>query len=512
MRKLGTSDVWNFAGRALPAAAFLCGGLMSLMIALVSWLCLAGETAPFAFAVLYLAAGLAVAAATVFLCRIVPVRNEIRFCILLAAAAFMVRGLFVLLVPTEPVSDFGLLYGAAQQLARGNNILNDTPYFQRWAYQSGFVAWMALWIRLFGADVFFFQMTNCLFGAGCAVLVYLLARRFASPQGAGAAGILYLIYPGSIVLAPVLTNQHLSELLLLAALYVVTGGEVRTKTRLLRGMAAGLLLTLSNVIRPSAIVAVAAVLAMLVLTLFRWKELGRRGLMAATAGTLSVTVAYFLTSRGLSWLVQAAGLHQGGLANYVPEWKFVLGFNQETSGAYSNADADIVFASDSIAQANEAARLLLKERLSELSPVRLLKLFLRKIRAMWGCFEPTYWTLTQNVTDLYAGRGQGEALAWWQSKVVRFFSGIYIADSLLIAAGCVRAAVRPVKRQGAALLPALTALAFFCAQLLIEVQPRYRTLLFAAALPLAAIGVDWLAEICGKLVSSRKEKRKETRS
>lgn len=502
--------MWAFSGRFLPAAALVCGGIMGLWIALVNWNCLAEQTAPAVFAGVYLTAGLAVAAAVVFLCRIVPAGNGVRFCICLAAAAFAVRGLFVLLIPAEPVSDFQILYDAACELARGNNVMNGSNYFQWWSYQSAFVAWMALWIRLFGADVFFFQMTNCLCGAGCAVLVYALARRFASPQGARAAGVLYLLYPGSVVLAPVLTNQHLSELLLLAALYVVTGGEDLIKTRLLRGAAAGVLLALSNAVRPSAVVAAAAVLAALLLTLLRWKELGRSGLLAAAAGALSAAAVYFLVTRGASWLVQATGLNRYGLGNNVPQWKFILGLNGESGGMFNWSDSEAVFLHDGLAQIQEAAQRLLEERLSELSPGRLLDLFQRKVKTMWGDFEPASWAITQNVADGYAARGQAELLEWWHSKLERLSSGILIANSLLAAAGCIRAAWKKEKGREAVLLLALTALAYFCAHLLIEVQSRYRTLLFAVAMPLTAIGADWLGSLAGRLLKRRKEKRKET--
>lgn len=356
MKKNRTDNIWEFLGRNLPTTAYQCGGVMSLSIALAGWLCLAKETAPFAFAFLYLAAGTGVVLASVALCRTAPAKSGLRFCICLAAAAFAVRWVFVLLIPSEPVSDFQLMHYAACELARGNNILNDMPYFQRWAYQSGFVAWMALWIRLFGADVFFFQTINCLFGAGCAVLVCALARRFASPQGARAAGILYLIYPGSIVLAPVLTNQHLSELLLLVSVYVATGEGDRMKTRLLRGAAAGLLLALSDAIRPSAVVVMSAVLAVSALELLRWKELGRRGLLPVAAGALALAAACVLSREALSWLVRVTGLNCCGLVNNVPQWKFILGLNPENSGGYSRADENIVFAYDQMTQIREAAR------------------------------------------------------------------------------------------------------------------------------------------------------------
>lgn len=510
MRRPGNAKAWELAGRFLPAAALVCGGIMCLLIALVSGLNLARETAPFLFAAFYVTVGLAVAAAVVLLCRTVPAGNGIRFCICLAVTAFAVRGLFVLLVPAEPVSDFQIMYDAARELARGNNVMNDGGYFQWWSYQSAFVAWMALWIRLFGAGVGFFQMMNCLCGAGCAVLVYALAGRFASPQGARAAGVLYLLYPGSIFLAPVLTNQHLSELLLLVALYIVTGGENDLRARVFRGGAAGLVLALSNAVRPSAVVVVLAVLALLVLELIRWKELGRSGLLPAAAGALAVAVVYFLAGEGLSLLVRATGLNRNGLTNNVPQWKFILGLNQESNGRYSSADSERVLDAGSIAQVQEAARQLLEERLAALTPGRLPALLLRKIRTMWGNFEPIWWAVTQNVADSYAARGQTGLLIWWQSKLERLSGGMNIASSLLIAAGCIRAAWNQEKGREAVLLLTLTALAYFCVHLLIEVQERYRTLLFAAALPLAAVGADWLWSFAGRFLPRGKEKRKET--
>ena len=510
MKQRKIDGLFAFSGKYLPAAVLVCGGAMGLLIALVGLLYLARETAPSVFVVFYLAAGLAMAAAAVLICRIVPAKNEVRFCVCLTVAAFAVRGLFVLLVPSEPIADFQRMYQLACELARGNNGLNDNFYFQWWPYQSAFVVWMAFWVKLFGADVFFFQMTNCLFGAGCTVLVYALARRFASLQGARTAGILYLLYPGSILLAPVLTNQHLSELLLLSSLYIVTGGKEDLRSRVFRGGAAGLVLALSNVIRPSAVVALLAVLALLILESLRWKELGKPGLLSMAAGALTFAAVYFLTGEGLSFLVMATGLNQYGLTDNVPLWKFILGLNQESGGTFSQADRVRVLDAGSLAQIQEAARQLLEERLAALTPGRLLMLLLRKLRTMWGAFEPTYWVMTQNVTDAYAARGQLEALTWWQNKLVRISSGISIAGSLLIAAGCIRAAWKKEKGREAALLLSLTALVYFCAHLLIEVQERYRTLLFAVALPLAALGADQVAEWCGRLWKRRKEKRKET--
>ena len=52
----------------------------------------------------------------------------------------------------------------------------------------------------------------------------------------------------------------------------------------------------------------------------------------------------------------------------------------------------------------------------------------------------------------------------------------------------------------AAQVLALTALAYFGVHLLIEVQVRYRLLMYALAFPLSAAGLDWLWAVKSKLI------------
>lgn len=225
---------------------------------------------------------------------------------------------------------------------------------------------------------------------------------------------------------------------------------------------------------------------------------------------MAAVAVYILATRGMSWLVQVTGINQNGLTNQVPMWKFVLGLNAESKGGWNAADDAVVFAADQLAENQAAARRLLEERLAELPPGRLLALFWEKIKGMWGDFEATHWTFTAGVTETYAARGQAGILSWTLPKAVRLASGFAIANCLLVAAGCIRAALKKERCREAVLLLTLTALAYFCVHLFIENQRRYRTLLFAVVLPLTAIGADWLAESCGRLWVRLREKRKET--
>src|SRR5699024_5763231 len=110
----------------------------------------------------------------------------------------------------QPVQDFKTMYDAACQLARGSREYLQTDYFYNWAYQTGFVAYEALVVRLFGEGLLPLQVLNAVWMAGTGCLVYGIARRFLPETGAMAASLLYALYPGPYFLAAVLTNQHIA--------------------------------------------------------------------------------------------------------------------------------------------------------------------------------------------------------------------------------------------------------------------------------------------------------------
>ena len=492
-------------GDVLSRAAFLCFAAMAA--GFIWWTAdnLFRETAPGA-AVLYLLGGAAIAAALIALGWLGGKGREWAFCLALLLCALLVRCAWAAAVDPQLLSDFNSVYSAARALAQGVNTMRDSPYFQCWSYQTGYVVWMALLIRLFGDSVLMLKLSNALFSSLSVLLVYLLARRFASRQGAGGAALLYLFYPGAWLLTPVLTNQHLSECLLLAAVYVYTIPAEGWKKKLPLAAGAGALLTLSNVIRPAAVTAVLAVAAAAVLeVLGRGAPVPGRRRQAAAMAVLAVAV-YAGLGAGLSGLTRATGLNPGGLENNLPQWKFVLGLNQETDGGYSREDANFVFGDDF---GNEdkagAAEQLLRER-TDCPPGELLDLFGRKCGKMWGGFEGTNWVFTGNVTQKMAEQGMDAARI--QEALQRWSAGLYLWCFLLAALGGVGAALGPGRHSTAARVLALAALAFFCAQLLVEVQVRYRTLMLACAFPLIAPGLDWIRARW----SRRREKTTELKS
>lgn len=176
------------------------------------------------------------------------------FAIALFIISFICKACAAILIQTPPESDFYLLYYAAQELADGNNILNTTQYFQFWAYQSGFVVWMAIFIRFFKVGVQFFLITNALVVSITNVLLYFLCRRFASNFGAAIASIVYFCYPAPFFMVPVLTNQAMAELFMMGALCLYLIPQKAGNKRCACHLGAGVVLAISNIFRPMAVV------------------------------------------------------------------------------------------------------------------------------------------------------------------------------------------------------------------------------------------------------------------
>lgn len=495
--RLGSERAWSALERLLLGLTFGCFGLMALAVSVLSARQLAVGMGSWPMKLLCVLVPAAALTGLAALCRRAEESGAGRFALLLFLGAFALKGAFAAVVDTQPVSDFVALYLGAVELAQNGTPLSVQPYFQMWPYQSGQALYLAALVKLFGEDLLWIKLFNALWAAFTSVMVYALARRISSEGGARTAAVLYTFYPGTWLLLPVLTNQHLSELLFMLAFWLYTTPAQAGKKRLGLAAAAGAVLALGNAIRPAAIVALAAAGCLMVLELLRERRSGGRRLAAAIVRFALFAVVYVGVMGALGGLTRLSGVNEYGLSSSCPEWKFACGLNEETSGCYSAADAKLIFYESE--NPRQAARELALERI-QMPPARLLRLLGNKIRIMWGGYEETTWMLTPNVVeqiDASALPVCTEQLSWWTKMLS---CGVYSLSFLLMALG---GAVGLKKEREAAQLLALVSLAYFGVHLFIEIQPRYRSLMYAVAFPLTALGFDGLWALWERRKKSR---------
>ncbi len=167
--------------------------------------------------------------------------------------SFMLRLIFILLVQTKIKSDFAIMYNASKEVTNGNLSIFNKLYFQNWAYQTPFVLYQALILKLSGS-VFVLKLLNICFMTGTNLMIYLIVRKMVSERSAAVVALLYAVYPAPILLSSVLTNQHISTFLIYLGIYILM-----RKSNVKNLIIAGTCFGVGNLMRPDGIIVISAI-------------------------------------------------------------------------------------------------------------------------------------------------------------------------------------------------------------------------------------------------------------
>ncbi len=395
---------------------------------------------------------------------------------------FVLAMAVILVIGAQPVQDFNTMYTAAQELAQGGRGYLDNIYFFNWAYQTGFVLYESLILRLFGPGQLALQVMNALWLGGIGALVYGIALHLMPRRTAAAISLLYAVYPAPYFLAAVLTNQHIAAFFFYLAIYLLVRRE---KLTLPMAALVGALIALGNVMRPIGIILVLAILCWRLVRLLMGTEKHRgRALIGLLLVAVSYQAIFSLCSGAVAW----SGLNPAGLTNNQPMWKFVLGFNQESNGTWNREDYE-TYLSLPTQQADQAMQEVVKERLGA-GPVALAKLAVRKSAVMWGEDEYMFW----GFGHLDGQRKIGPLTVDQYTQVLaRGDKGVYLASFALALLGAA-VLLRRGTKGGPALLLAFLLCGYYAVHLIVEVQSRYRYFLMPAVFLLAGVGLTAVLE------------------
>ena len=398
-----------------------------------------------------------------------------KFPLILFIIALFLRIGVVLRIKTPPQSDFLVLYEASQGVLEGDFSFLDRNYFQKWAYQTGFVLYQSILLRICN-KMLFLKLVNCILSTLTVVLVYLIAKEFAGKKAAAFVSIIYCFLPFPFTLVTVLTNQIPATFLIYLGIYIVISSKINLKSYI-RYLIFALLTAFSNVLRPEGIIPIVAVVLFLILTF------NKKSIKETFINLLIVVLVYFLMFELISILFKATGISPLGLTNNASYWKFVLGFNHETSGSYSSADMYVI-------GDKEAAYELIKERI--FVPIGQLKdLFVNKINKFWNSCA-LHWSFGYAKSGLYlfGKEFQINDFVRFLEKVNVFAMNIIYVTSIYGVFANIRKKVCDYRFLYLANMVFVT----FGVYLLIEVQPRYAYNIQPAVFILAALGISTAAK------------------
>ena len=274
--------------------------------------------------------------------------------------AFLLRIGWAYWIKTPIVSDFNVLYYAAIDIVNGDYGFMEDSYFQKWTYQLGFSFYESIVIFIFGESPRALKFLNILYSVGTVLVVYLTASKLFNELSGRMAGLISAFYIPSIVMCSVLTNQHLSTFFYFLALYLVINSGFSKKYR---WITIGLLIGLGNIIRPLGSIVLLAILVYVVIV-FLLK--GNKEIYLTYAKKfIGIIAVYFVVQKLVSLMIMGIGITDETLTNKDSLYKFVVGFNHETQGKYSEEDRVYLDQFSLWDERNEKAKELIQERISD---------------------------------------------------------------------------------------------------------------------------------------------------
>ncbi|MHB8062032.1 MAG: glycosyltransferase family 39 protein, partial [Ruminiclostridium sp.] len=314
--------------------------------------------------------------------------------------------------------------------------------------------------------------------AGTNTLIYLIARKISGDYTARFVSLLYLLYPAPYFLAAVLTNQHFAAAMFLLAVYILL---IKQLNFAVKGIIAGVIMSLGNTVRPLGIVLIAATMLWGLVETIRSKKVTKIGIIVL------LVITYFLVNLGSSAMIRHADINPDGLANNFPLWKFVVGLNYDSKGQFSYEDQNNIFYIQDQNKRNTVSKQVIRERLS-IAPAKLVNLLNTKQIAMWAGLDTLRWGFYQQIDGKLV---PSEVIEKFEPNILKAEKMYYIIIFILMFLGLCKVFVNKRVLPEITLL-SLILLCYFGAHILIEIQVRYRYFAVILVFIIAAKGSELL--------------------
>lgn len=405
-----------------------------------------------------------------------------KFVFWLFIASFLIRLVSIIVIDFPQVFDFELLLNAAQKLIVGDMSFNEWQHLKVWSYQTGFVIYEALVLKLF-SSVFVLKLLNIIYSSLLVVFVYLFSKKLTNEKSARYVSLIYMVLPFPLFLNTVLTNQHLATLLMCFSVLFLLKDNHKIRNYII----AGVFLSFSNIIRPEGIVIITTLL------IYELCKLKKNEIFNVLKRVGAFLLVYLSIGAIASNLVIYAGVNETGLKNNDSLWKFVLGFNHETCGHYSQDDTKFLMN-------KEESLKVIKERVF-VSPLKLGKLFVCKIDNFWlqANLENEDTKFKDKSFDIFNKEIQFKEA---EDFVININITLHILILGLSFIGII--VYRKDKKLEKGMFFIISLVVCFGVFLLIEIQPRYIYFIYIFLFAISSYGINYVFN----LIEEYKNKKK----
>ncbi|KRK96642.1 ArnT family glycosyltransferase [Companilactobacillus futsaii] len=377
------------------------------------------------------------------------------------------------MVPQTQVSDFKAFWRMAPKALNGEKIFSyDNDYFAKWAYQTGFLVYVMTVVKIFGHHVIAIQLLNVLYQILILLMVYLLAIKITKKVKIARLSVFILMIDLDwFALNSQADNQYLGMLLFLVTFYLIL------KDQYWSYILAGVTLGIGSIIRPIGPVVIAGTVVYGLLYLLIDKNHLNWSKIVKIIITLLI---YQVIFSGASLAIKNSGLNSYGLTNRDSEWKFVVGLDANSDGAYDQQMVDRFNLKDSRDKMSAKEHQVIRENIDNLNATHgWLKLFWNKNAKLWA---------QRAITIDFTGIETNHSL-----KISNFVKLLGYLGSLVLIILSWFGSIKLLKGTNKEIfLLLLPLMAYAVVQLLIEVQGRYRLEFLPVIAILGGIGLYWI--------------------
>ena len=424
-------------------------------------------------------------------CTYISLNKKIKhFPIILFITSIVIRLIVVLLLNFPQLTDFSILLEAAKSFAKGNFDFQNTSYFTTWAYQTGFVIYEGLVLKLFN-NVLILKLLNIIYSSTLVVLIYQIGKKICTEKSARMASLLYMFFPFSIYMNTILANHHIATFLTYIGIFLLLKENKKLKHYIL----AAILISFGNIMRPEGTIIVFAFI------LYEIFKLQKGKIKQIIKYTSVFVVVYLVIGVSASLIITQTGINKQGLKNNNPEWKFVLGFNYDSCGYYN--EEDTIYLSD-----RKKEREVIKERIM-VNPIKMTQLMTCKIDNFWlqsdiSVKHNMYITKKINILGMKINFMDIEKI------FITFNKLLYLLTLFAGLTGIIYNRKKIIK--SSAFFFVILMMVTFGVYLLIEIQPRYAYFIQVSIFILSTYGYDMLLNKVKAIYKNIKKKYKRSKS
>lgn len=408
--------------------------------------------------------------------------------VILVAISLIIRILWIHSVNVVPQSDFEYYHKIASSIISGDIAMKD--YIAIFPHVIGFPSILSIFYFIFGANPLVGLYLNAFISCAIVIMVYMITKLvYKKEQTALVAAVLTSIAPSHIMINSLLATEPLFCLLLLISIYtalLITEKELGIKEFYLYAFGLGVLVSISNAIRPFGLI---FLVALFLYTIF---FLNKKWLVKLSF-LFCIIISYFFTTNIISASIE--NIIDTPIARSPTGYNLYVGGNLTSQGRWNIEDVqfwDEIGAREGMTPQlrHDEIRRFAFERFKNNGLKNNLNLLFEKHKIMWWKNDGAVWYINSGQNKQVPGIMNFQQYSNTYAAICDVF---YTIITLLCVFGVILHFRRDSKMD---LLQLILIFGFITLHMLVEVQTRYNFASVTLFIIFASVGLE---KICSNI-------------